>query len=187
MSAKLHICLRAIEEADLAQLAEWRNDPEAAQWFFESEAISLRDQREWWERVRVDRTQRMWIGALASSHKAIGTVALTSINSRSRTAELGRVFVARNCRRQGCGRELVQQAIRIAFEQMNLRRLVCQVFAENEAACQLYRSLGFRDEGVLREHVFSRGSYRNVAMLGLMQSEYDSGVKSQLPDRSEHS
>ena len=45
-----YISLRAIEEDDLATLAKWKSDPDINQYFHEYRPLSLRNQRDWYEK-----------------------------------------------------------------------------------------------------------------------------------------
>lgn len=62
----------------------------------------------------------------------------------------------------------------IGFGDLNLRRIFLRVLADNTAAIRLYQSLGFIEEGRLREAVFVDGRYQDLLMMGLLQSEYRS-------------
>jgi diamine N-acetyltransferase len=55
---------------------------------------------------------------------------------------------------------------------MNLHRIELTVDATNERARHVYRKVGFRDEGVLRERRFIRGEYRGTAWMSLFRDEF---------------
>jgi len=81
-------------------------------------------------------------------------------------AEVG-VHVRREARRRGVGRALLQTAVEAARASPVLGRLHLQVFAPNEAAIELYRACGFREEGRLRGHVRIGGEDVDVLCMGL--------------------
>ena len=45
-----YIRLRAIEEDDLAMLVKWKSNPDINQYFHEYIPLSLRNQRDWYEK-----------------------------------------------------------------------------------------------------------------------------------------
>ncbi len=53
--------------------------------------------------------------------------------------------------------EAIQAILEYGFEQIGLNRIRALVMVENAASAGLLRSLGFTEEGVLREHDFFKG------------------------------
>lgn len=81
-------------------------------------------------------------------------------------AELG-ITVLKEFWRQGLGRKLTLCIIEWANVE-GLRKLTLRVFADNERAHALYRSLGFTQEGILKEDALrTDGSYSDTIVMGL--------------------
>lgn len=59
---------------------------------------------------------------------------------------------------RGAGRALMEAAIELADDWLDLRRLSLVVFADNPVAYELYRRLGFVVEGTMVGYGFKRGS-----------------------------
>jgi len=167
-----HVRIRAIEENDLPTLTNWRNDPEVYKNFFEYQPLSLLMERRWFERFLDRGDEKFWIVETIEASKPVGTVGLVNVNWRSREAELARVLVAPECQGQGYGKEICGLALQYTFNHMNLNRIHLKVFADNTRAISIYKSLGFIEEGLLREHVFADGRYCNVLILGILHEEY---------------
>jgi putative acetyltransferase len=60
---------------------------------------------------------------------------------------------------RGTGRALMEAAIELADDWLNLRRLSLVVFVDNIVALQMYRRLGFVIEGTMIDYGFKRGQY----------------------------
>ena len=73
---------------------------------------------------------------------------------------------------QGLGRQVLIELLAIAFGQFHAHRLFLDVFDDNPRAIHLYRSLGFVEEGLMREAAFSSGSYRSLRLLSMLDREY---------------
>jgi UDP-4-amino-4,6-dideoxy-N-acetyl-beta-L-altrosamine N-acetyltransferase len=167
------IRLRAIEAEDLPLLVQWRNDPEVYRCFYEHEPLSLAKQRLWYQSFLQRPDEKYWIAETHPAGEAVGTIALVNLDWRNRRAELGRVLVAPGAsRRSGFGREICRLALDYAFRHLNLHRVYLEVFADNEAAVGLYRRLGFREEGCLRQHVFAEGAYRDVLLFAMLAGDF---------------
>jgi diamine N-acetyltransferase len=164
--------LRAIEYEDLPTLVAWRNDPDVYQYFFEHEPLSLVMQKAWFEKLLQRPDEKLWIAETIEDHKAIGTAGLTHLDWRSRKAELSRILISPECRKRGLGRELINLALHYVFNHLNLNRLYCQTFADNQAAVNLYERSGFKREGLFRQSVFKEGSYRDVVFMAILREDY---------------
>ena len=60
---------------------------------------------------------------------------------------------------RGAGRALMEAAIELADDWLNLRRLSLVVFVDNSVALEMYRRLGFVVEGTMIDYGFKRGNY----------------------------
>lgn len=89
----------------------------------------------------------------------VGDIALWPAKGRrAHVATLG-MGVHDNYTRRGIGRALLGEAIGIADDWLNLRRLELTVYADNAAAIALYQSFGFTVEGRMADYAFRGGAY----------------------------
>ena len=99
-----------------------------------------------------------------------GFVILSGLQSPHRAIELTRIVMKEPGR--GHGREACRQVLHRVFDVLGAHRLSLDVIDTNERAVQLYASLGFTREGVMRE-AFRRGSeYRSLILMSLLEAEY---------------
>lgn len=102
----------------------------------------------------------------------VGHVELGEIDLRNRSARLARVLVGPgNIRGKGFGRQLVQSALIVAFEELRLHRVDLFVFDFNKPAILCYEGLGFQHEGVMREARKHGDTYWNVCVMSLLERE----------------
>ncbi len=101
-----------------------------------------------------------WFVALTPEGQAIGHVELNgaSLASALHRCRLG-IGIERSHRGQGLGRRLMQQAIGFAAAQPSLDWIDLRVFAHNDSARGLYRSLGFEELGLVRDQFRVAGSF----------------------------
>jgi len=73
---------------------------------------------------------------------------------------------------QGLGRKILEELLRMAFEEFRAHRLFLDVFEDNPRAQHLYRSLGFEEEGVMREAALRDGQYCSLRLMSMLDREY---------------
>ncbi|WP_081581595.1 UDP-4-amino-4,6-dideoxy-N-acetyl-beta-L-altrosamine N-acetyltransferase [Pararhodospirillum photometricum] len=167
------LLLRAIEESDLPIISFWRSQPEVYEYFYEYLPISVRQQKNWYEKQLQDSSEINFVVADIKTGKAIGTVSIYHIDRRSRKAEWGRLIIGDpSARSGGKGAEIEALVLQYSFEHLNLNKLYCEVLLQNEKVVSLHKKFGFHHEGVLRQHAFKAGKYEDVVMLSMLAEEY---------------
>jgi ribosomal protein S18 acetylase RimI-like enzyme len=77
------------------------------------------------------------------------------------------ILVSNGHRREGLGRILMETGIAWS-RAVGVAKLSLQVFPDNVGAIQLYRSLGFREEGIASGEVRMPAGDRDVLLMALM-------------------
>lgn len=60
----------------------------------------------------------------------------------------------------------------VAFEHLHLHRLFSETYAFRRTTLEGFNQLGFKQEGILREHVYKQGKWTDSLMLGLLAKEW---------------
>lgn len=103
--------------------------------------------------------------------EVVGYVAVVSLHGWSDHVGEIRLVVDPERRRQGVGRRLAQRALIDALE-CGLEKVSVEVVADQDAAVEMFRSLGFQAEAMLRDHVRDRdGELRDLIVLSHPVSE----------------
>ena len=76
-------------------------------------------------------------------------------------------------RARGFGTEAMGLVLRYAFHELGLHRVSLDVIADNQPAIALYRSLGFIEEGRLRERVLRDGQRTDLLYMGLLARDWE--------------
>ncbi|MDO9175370.1 MAG: GNAT family N-acetyltransferase, partial [Actinomycetota bacterium] len=72
---------------------------------------------------------------------------------------------------RGAGRALMEAAIELADDWLNIRRLSLVVFVDNLVAVELYRRLGFVVEGTMAGYGFTRGRYVDAHAMARLRDD----------------
>jgi RimJ/RimL family protein N-acetyltransferase len=97
----------------------------------------------------------------------VGRISIARDNSpySHHVAELG-LMVAADQRRRGIGTALMEEAIKWA-RASGITKVELHVFPHNEPAIELYRKLGFREEGHRRRHYRIGGGYVDAILMAM--------------------
>ncbi|WP_265522241.1 GNAT family N-acetyltransferase [Oerskovia flava] len=175
--------LRPIEERDADRLWESLQDPEAMR-LTGTTADFTREQVEEWARTVADRPGRYdWAitaGAVRDgqpvSDELIGEIVLNEIDEHARSANL-RLVLLPNYRGRGYGREAIYEVLRFAFDGgLELHRVSLDVLSINPRARMLYESLGFREEGRLRDAFRDGDGWADAVVMSILEDEFRAGT-----------
>lgn len=158
---------------DMPKLLEWRNNPNHRKYYREYRESNIEDQITWYENIMMkDPSWHHFVVKPINSNKIIGVVFLNHIHPVYKTGEFGITLGDPEYRGKGYGRDMLETLIKYGFEELNLNRIWCEVYSNNDSI-HLYRKIGFKDEGILRQHVFKNGEYLDSYVLGMLKTEYN--------------
>lgn len=137
--------LRLIEESDLPRTREWRNKDRVRLKFIFTEELDVESQRKWFAEYRKRSNDYLYIiEELQTLKKPVGQLSIYNIDSKSRTAEYGRVMIGEE---DALGLGIAAEASRMLLDQFRknfgIETFRLDVKADNLNAYKLYESLGF--------------------------------------------
>lgn len=107
---------------------------------------------------------------IKAKEKIVGNISVRNINRRMLTAEIG-YGIAAEARGNGYATEAVRLVTQKAFTESSLRKLIAYVHQENRASRRVLEKLGYKPEGVLREHYVVDGMPVNEIIYGILRRE----------------
>jgi len=163
--------LRKPESSDTEPLRIQKNDPEVAEMLggFRT-GYSRDDIADWIAFHRKCADEVLWVIA-DGNDVAVGHVGLYKIDFRVRSAEFA-IMIGAGAQGRGLGRACSRFMLTYGFEELNLNRVYLEVLDSNERAQHLYRTLGFSEEGRLRQAQYKAGRYHDVVLMGLLRQEF---------------
>lgn len=100
----------------------------------------------------------------------VGTVSLSEINSMMGTAEVG-YMVGQAYHGRGIATTALKLWTSMIFEQTDIRKLTAYVAEQNIASIRVLEKVGYKKEGLLREHYIVQNKPTNEIVFGLLRSE----------------
>ena len=166
------VTLRQMTRNDMQMICDMFNDPELEDlvvgWAF---PLSIEQQQLWFERNINDNKNFRFVIETAEDGP-VGIATLTGIDWKNRRATHGIKLANKERRTKGIGTDSVMAIMRYAFDELGLHRLDTSRFDSNVASKALYTKCGWKAEGVRREYIFKRGQWRDLTVVGILESEY---------------
>ena len=103
--------------------------------------------------------------------RILGTIGYMWIQSENSAAEVG-YSLSRDWWNRGIMTEALEAVLRHAFEELRLNRVEAIYELENPASGAVMRKCGMKPEGVMRQKLYNKGRYVDVAMCAILKEEY---------------
>ncbi len=104
--------------------------------------------------------------------QTVGHLSLGNISQRDRSGRLTRVLVSEKQRGRGICTKMIDQVLRIGFEDLKLHRISLGVYSFNHGAIRCYLRCGFHKEGVLRDVVRYGTEYWSLVEMSILEDEW---------------
>ncbi|TCP04916.1 UDP-4-amino-4,6-dideoxy-N-acetyl-beta-L-altrosamine N-acetyltransferase [Caldimonas thermodepolymerans] len=159
--------VRRMTREDLPRVLQWRNHPDVRRYMYTQHEITLEEHQAWFARNEHDPARHLlvyedeWGGCGFVHFHAPGN---------ARIAEWG-FYLAPDAAR-GAGRRLGHAALDYGFSVAGFHKVWGEALAYNDRSIRFHESLGFRQEGVLRDQYFDGQAYHAIVRFGLLHHEW---------------
>jgi len=150
---------------------KWRNDCDIMTWTSPHIKQSSYEETECFFKERIIPSPSFMIYSY-DKDKFVGITSLTNVDLKNRNAEFIIDIGEKDSWGQGIGAEATKLLLDYAFGEMNLHRIFLRVFSFNERALNLYKKIGFKTEGEMRESLYRNDKWHNIILMGLLKKEY---------------
>ncbi len=167
--------LGAVELDDLTALKKWRNNPEFRKHFREFRELNDAMQEMWFEnKVVRDPSTLMFAVRKRDDHTLIGCCGLAYINWVHRHADLSLYIGWEEAYidDQGYAEETCRLLLAYAFREICLNKVWTEIYEFDHKKKALYDSLGFQQDGLLRQNYFYDGRWWDSRILSLLVGDY---------------
>jgi ribosomal-protein-alanine N-acetyltransferase len=169
------LMLREVVEADAEDLLRIHGDGEHMKWFGSDPLADLEAARKLvatfagWRAEPVSGTR--WALEAKDRRGLVGTCGLFRWNQRWRSCVLG-YEITPALQGRGYVKEALQAVIPWGFSAMGLNRIEAQAHPENTRSLGLLASLGFVQEGRLRQAGYWSGGHHDLLLCALLKSDW---------------
>lgn len=181
LPATARLRLRPLQASDAQRIFEIWSDPEVMRFYDVAPLTRIGQAEDVVARLMQDTAERSgvrWAIVSASEGRLLGTCGFR-LNFAFRSASLG-FELERRFWRQGLMREALDAAITYAYDHLGMNRLQATTDLDNHASTGLLASLGFVEEGVMRQWGYWKGAFHDVRLLSLIRSDRQPGAARQM-------
>lgn len=147
---------------------QWRNDPSIYRYTRQNGIISQADMDRWKERIKNDPSIKMF-GILTPYEENCGTCGLTSISPVHGTAEFS-LLIGPEYQRNGYGKAALIELLKYGFKHLRLHLVFGETFVTNPAF-EMFKKLGMKEEGRVRQRYFKDGNYEDAYIVSILKEE----------------
>ena len=167
-----NLTIRDVCFSDYEYFARWEVDPDMTRYFSLDSDRTYEDVVTEGFRFRADES----VSDLTITRKAdgepLGRIIISRIDEHSKSLDITKIYVGGERRGTGIGSEAMIGLMKYLFEERGLHRVTLDYYTGNTRARDLYRKLGFVDEGVARESTCKDGKYYDLNLMSMLRDEY---------------
>jgi RimJ/RimL family protein N-acetyltransferase len=165
--------------ANVEKLNAWENDPELLYYNDDQpedrEPDTLEETRHYIERITQPDPKpviiRYAIHRKEDDH-LIGYGVIAFVDLYHRRCQLGITIGEKAEWGKRYAKEALTAVINYCFQTLDLNRVGVEVYSFNERSRRLFESLGFQQEGVIRQAVWKKGAFADEVVYGLLRQEW---------------
>ena len=169
------LLIRPVFMRDANDIYQYTSDPEVARYVLWNPHRSISDTRSFIRYLRSLYRRGLpssWAVEHRSSGRVIGTIGFMGYSPVHRAAEIGYSF-SRLYWNHGYATQALSAVIHYAFtSNPSLNRLEAQHDIRNRASGRVMEKCGMKKEGILRERLYNKSEFIDVALYSILRSDH---------------
>lgn len=168
------INLRPVKKSDAESICQYAKDEEISRFTFIPHPYTLKDAQDFiklTQSARRKQSQYHFGMEDKESGRIIGMIGLNEVNHYHQRAELG-YWLGRPFWGQEITAEAIRLMLRFCFGDLNLNRVTAFVFPDNNASRRVLEKVGFKCEGLLRQHLKQNNRMRDSYLYSILKEEW---------------
>lgn len=162
--------LRPLTMEDRDIIYQWRNSDAIRVNMYNHQFIPYDRHCQWFDQVL--KGQMAFYRIFASQNIPLGLVAFKDFNAENQTCFWG-FYIGERSAPKGSGTIMGYLAIDYAFNELNIRKLIGEVFGFNEKSEKFHQRFGFRREGLFKNELNRNGQFIDVIRFALFKEEWE--------------
>ena len=166
------LVLRKMERADLEDVFAYASDPKVSEFLLWSVHPNKGYTKAYLALLQKRYAQsEFYDWGIEFDGHIVGTVGFTSFSIEHGIGEVGYVLSS-SVWGKGIASEALARIMEYGFCELGLNRIEARFMVENAKSETVLKRAGFTHEGVIRDGVYAKGKYRDVALYSILRSEF---------------
>lgn len=162
------ITFRELEVSDLQTLLKIRND--CVDFLHDSRKFNLDQAISWFSTLETP------YYAVLLHDIMIGYYRTSNYSKNNRSIYVG-MDIEKKFRGNGYAFKAYKKLLPYTFKTFNLNKISLEVLSTNLVAINLYKKLGFIQEGIKRQEIYKNNNYVDSILMSLLKTEYEEASK----------
>ena len=165
------VTLRPADDSDPPRFVPWFADMEVTRYLGRRSAAALYQEIDFFKRAGESKNDVLWV--IEAGGATVGATGIHQIDWPNAHATTGIVIGDKSAWRKGVASEAMRLRTRYAFRELNLQKLMTEVFVTNAASRRALEKNGYRTVGIHRHHFFSGGAWHDVWLGEVLRDEWE--------------
>lgn len=161
--------LSPIDINDFNTYAQWWNDPETVKYLQNNWVITAEKQKE----SLVCKSKLHHYSIIDNgTNELVGETCFADINTVNRCAEISIIIGNKKYLKKGYGKEALELLIDYGYKSLSLNCIFLKVYEKNKNAIECYKSVGFKQSGMIRQAAYYDQEYDNILIMDILPGEF---------------
>ena len=164
-----NLVIKPLKVSDIKYIMTWVNDPDVVknlQHF--NKKFTKKDEEIYVKKILKSKNDFVFSIFLEKDGEYIGQIGIHQISWENKLGRLS-IIIKREFWGKNYAKESIPFILSIAFHKLKLHKIWLMSWSTNKKARRLYKKLGFREEGVLKDEYFWRGKYHDIIRMGMLK------------------
>lgn len=167
---KQQIELIDVNLSHLDLLYNWRNQHHIREVMYDSQEIAYSNHQKWFSGILEN--EDVYYKVLIVNHVPYGVANFHYTNKKDRVGEWG-FYIGELQAPKGMGTVLCTKMLDFLFFELNVRKICAEVLGFNDKSLKFHEKMGFKKEGILKEHIYKDDMYIDIHLYGLFQKQWN--------------
>ena len=168
------LVINRFEIKDLDLYISWVNDYDFFNTYYDSpfNYLTKKKFKDKWDKICNDKNQYKFCIRDKKNLRPLGFVGYEKLNGKNRNAKFYIGIGSKKDWGKGFAKEIMEKFLEYGFHELNIRKIFLTVYKNNPSAISIYKHFGFKEEGILKEHIYKNGNYIDIALMSLFKKDY---------------
>jgi RimJ/RimL family protein N-acetyltransferase len=166
-----HVTLRPADDSDPPRFLPWVADLEVTRYLGRRTGAALYQEVDFFKKVGEAKDTVLWI--VEADGETVGAIGIHEIDWQNAHATTGILIGAKDKWGKGIASEAMGLRTRYAFRELNLHKLMTEVFVGNAASRRALEKNGYRTVGIRKEHMFTGGRWHDMWLGEVTREEWE--------------